>query len=168
MAGTVEVFNELLLDFVCNLAKTYSHVTALQVAPNQLKIAMKADKHQIHQEFMKCMTPHYDDIVQRNDIFFTTTSKDIEFLNTADFINNWTNSPKATQDSIWEYLYNLMIIGGSINILPPDLMSNISNFVDNYTSTNDGDLNIEHLIASLQNDEAMSKIFSDSGKDHQA
>lgn len=160
--ATIEVFNELLVDFVNNLAKTYSHVAALQLVPAQLKLAIKTNPTQIHAEFMKCVSPYYEDISKRNDDFFTGTVDEIDILKAADFKNNWEQSPQDTKDSIWDYLYNLMIIGKSINVMPSDLMANISAFVETYTTNNQGTVDIGHLINSLQHDETMSKIFSDT------
>lgn len=163
MADSIDIFNELLLDFVTNLARTYHHVKALQTAPNQIRLAIRANKHSMHQEFMKCLGPFQTDIMERNEELFTKSADTISFLKTADFKTNWTQSSKATQDAIWEYLHNLILIGGSMQALTPSLMSDITTFVDKYAGENQGELNIEHLMASLSQDETMSKIFSDSG-----
>jgi hypothetical protein len=155
-------FNELMLDFVNNLSRTYTHVPELQKAPAQLQLLIRTYPKSPHEQFMKAVAPYVKSITERSDSFFLSDYQNIPFLQDVDFKTNWEMSPKETQDAIWEYLYNLLLLGGAMQALPENLMENISSFVESYSDTVDSnaDLNIEHLMKSLQQDKNLSQLFS--------
>lgn len=159
--GSLPMFNELLLDFVENLAKTYHMVPGIAAAPGQLEIVIKTDPTLPHKEFMSAITPHVNDICSRNDQFFTHGYKNIAFLKDVNFEVVWNDSPEPTKVAVWEYMYNLVLLGGSIQNIPPSLMTDISRFVESYESTHvDKELNVEDLIVNLQQDPSLCHLFS--------
>jgi len=157
----VQIFNELLMDFLTNLSKTYSHESAIATAPAKLQMLIETNSKKPHEEFMAAVAPYVSDITERNDSFFTEKYKNIPGLNAINFAQNWQKSPQETKDAIWEYMYNLLLLGGSLQNIPEDLMSDISTFVSGYEQATAGqDLNMEHLIGSLRNDSNLSHLFS--------
>jgi len=159
--GNVDVFNELLFDFVNNLAKTYSTEASIVSAPAKLKLLIASDVNRPHMEFMAAITPHVADIHDRNDTFFVEKYKLIPGLNAINFGTLWNKSPKETQSAIWDYMYNLLLLGGSLQSIPDNLMSDITDFVSQYEQSTDGskELDVEHLIGALRTDTNLSHLF---------
>lgn len=160
--ANVNVFNELLTDFVASMSTTYSHIPQMKSAPSKLKLLIQNYPNSPHEEFMKAVQPHVQDVLNRNDEFFEERYKAIPIFDGVDFAESWKQSPPETKTAVWEYMYNLLLLGGSIQNIPDDLMKNIGAFVNSYQKETEGkeELDIAHLMNSLRKDENLSQIFS--------
>ena len=159
--SNVKVFNELLMEFVQQLATTYPSVPGIAAAPEKLQILIDSNQNMAYNQFMEAVSPYVTQICNREDSFFQADYKNIAFLADINFEQHWERSPPETKSAIWEYMYNLILLGGSLQNIPPDLMQDITQFVNGYEKMTEGqELDVNHLIANLQKDKNLSQLFS--------
>jgi hypothetical protein len=112
---TVKAFNEMMGQFIDDV---------LSVFPDDLAIHMAKAKPCDYQTFMKQTGPWSSQLMAKDPAFFCEEN---EFAKSLYLHKHW-NEPECTdsnKDAIWQWLSSLYMIAMTLNMFPPDALSQI-------------------------------------------
>jgi len=112
---TVKAFNEMMGQFIDDV---------LSVFPDDLAIHMAKAKPCDYQTFMKQVGPWASQLMSKDPAFFCEEN---EFAKSLYLHKHW-NEPECTasnKDAIWQWLSSLYMIAMTLNMFPPEALSQI-------------------------------------------
>lgn len=124
MASTV-AFNQMYANFLNELHASFPEETLIKKIKNRPMDSKTCKK------FMNKITPWSTQLMAKDEAFFC---KDNELVMHLGLLNIWDeNTSAATKDAIWGFLSNLYMIGTTISMFPPEMMSAIENMAESYS-----------------------------------
>ena len=123
--GAYEAFNAYMQQFLEALVVTFPEEVGLADIMNRFPVMCSMQPKQPHRLFMKQVMPHYDKVVGHDESVILDGSLDVPGI--LDVKQLWT-AQGVTQDireTMWKYLDTLVMLGASIQSLPPEMMSQI-------------------------------------------
>jgi hypothetical protein len=123
MTSTI-AFNQMYGQFLEELHSTFPEETIIKKIKNRPMDSKTCKK------FMNKISQFSTELMQRDDAFFC---KENELVMHLGLLKIWGVSSAATKDAIWGFLSNLYMIGTTISMFPPEMMSAIENMAESYS-----------------------------------
>jgi len=114
--ASVDTFNELLLQFVDELAHTFPENTIVKTYRNTVGMLIKKDPGVCLETFMKNVKPHEDLIRNQDERIFEELSRSYGILKTLDLESMWKSELSAnSRSAIWQYVQGLYVLGNNVS-----------------------------------------------------
>jgi len=75
--------------------------------------------------FMNGVTPYAEKISAKDETFFLTESKNLDFMKGVDLEKHWGSASENTKNAIWQYVQTLYMLGTTISSIPEETLSMI-------------------------------------------
>jgi len=113
--ASVDTFNELLLQFVDELAHTFPENTIVKTYRNTVGMLIKKDPGVCLETFMKNVKPHEDLIRNQDERIFEELSRSYGILKTLDLESMWKSElSDNSRSAIWQYVQGLYVLGNNV------------------------------------------------------
>jgi len=113
--ASVDTFNELLLQFVDELAHTFPENTIVKTYRNTVSMLIKKDPGVCLETFMKNVKPHEDLIRNQDERIFEELSCSYGILKTLDLESMWKSElSDNSRSAIWQYVQGLYVLGNNV------------------------------------------------------
>jgi len=113
--ASVDTFNELLLQFVDELAHTFPENTIVKTYRNTVSMLIKKDPGVCLETFMKNVKPHEDLIRNQDERIFEELSRSYGILKTLDLESMWKSElSDNSRSAIWQYVQGLYVLGNNV------------------------------------------------------
>ena len=113
--ASVDTFNELLLQFVDELAHTFPENTIVKTYRNTVGMLIKKDPGVCQETFMKNVKPHEDLIRNQDERIFEELSRSYGILKTLDLESMWKSElSDNSRSAIWQYVQGLYVLGNNV------------------------------------------------------
>ena len=113
--ASVDTFNELLLQFVDELAHTFPENTIVKTYRNTVSMLIKKDPGVCLETFMKNVKPHEDLIRNQDEKIFEELSRSYGILKTLDLESMWKSElSDNSRSAIWQYVQGLYVLGNNV------------------------------------------------------
>ena len=113
--ASVDTFNELLLQFVDELAHTFPENTIVKTYRNTVGMLIKKDPGVCPETFMKNVKPHEDLIRNQDERIFEELSRSYGILKTLDLESMWKSElSDNSRSAIWQYVQGLYVLGNNV------------------------------------------------------
>ena len=167
--ASVETFNELLLQFVDELASTFPENTIVKTYRTTVASLIKKDPGVCLQTFVQNVKPHEDLIRNQDERIFEEFSKNYGILKSLDLETLWKSElSEKSRKAIWQYVQGLYVLGSNcdpkeversrktdMDFSPEVLQQALSNFnVDGGDDENP----LASMLSNLSNPDFMQKI----------
>ena len=166
--ASVETFNELLLQFVEELAHTFPENTIVKTYRTTVASLIKKDPGVCLQTFVQNVKPHEDLIRNQDERIFEEFSKNYGILKSLDLETLWKSElSEKSRKAIWQYVQGLYVLGSNcdpedversrktnMDFSPEVLQNALSQF--NVDGGDDGPL--ADVMKNLTNPDFMDKI----------
>jgi len=114
--ASVDTFNELLLQFVDELAHTFPENTIVKTYRNTVGMLIKKDPGVCLETFMKNVKPHEDLIRNQDERIFEELSRSYGILKTLDLETMWKSElSDNSRSAIWQYVQGLYVLGNNVS-----------------------------------------------------
>jgi hypothetical protein len=114
--ASVDTFNELLLQFVDELAHTFPENTIVKTYRNTVNMLIKKDPGVCLETFIKNVKPHEDLIRNQDEQIFEELSRSYGILKTLDLESMWKSElSDASRAAIWQYVQGLYVLGNNVS-----------------------------------------------------
>jgi len=114
--ASVDTFNELLLQFVDELAHTFPENTIVKTYRNTVSMLIKKDPGVCLETFMKNVKPHEELIRNQDEQIFEELSRSYGILKTLDLESMWKSElSDASRSAIWQYVQGLYVLGNNVS-----------------------------------------------------
>ena len=114
--ASVDTFNELLLQFVDELAHTFPENTIVKTYRNTVGMLIKKDPGVCLETFMKNVKPHEDLIRNQDERIFEELSRSYGILKTLDLESMWKSElSDNSRSAIWQYVQGLYVLGNNVS-----------------------------------------------------
>ena len=114
--ASVDTFNELLLQFVDELAHTFPENTIVKTYRNTVGMLIKKDPGVCLETFMKNVKPHEDLIRNQDERIFEELSRSYGILKTLDLESMWKSElSDNSRSAIWQYVQGLYVLGNNVD-----------------------------------------------------
>jgi hypothetical protein len=114
--ASVDTFNELLLQFVDELAHTFPENTIVKTYRNTVSMLIKKDPGVCLETFMKNVKPHEDLIRNQDEKIFEELSRSYGILKTLDLESMWKSElSDGSRSAIWQYVQGLYVLGNNVS-----------------------------------------------------
>ena len=114
--ASVDTFNELLLQFVGELAHTFPENTIVKTYRNTVGMLIKKDPGVCLETFMKNVKPHEDLIRNQDERIFEELSRSYGILKTLDLESMWKSElSDNSRSAIWQYVQGLYVLGNNVS-----------------------------------------------------
>ena len=114
--ASVDTFNELLLQFVDELAHTFPENTIVKTYRNTVSMLIKKDPGVCLETFVKNVKPHEDLIRNQDEQIFEELSRSYGILKTLDLESMWKSElSDASRSAIWQYVQGLYVLGNNVS-----------------------------------------------------
>jgi len=114
--ASVDTFNELLLQFVDELAHTFPENTIVKTYRNTVSMLIKKDPGVCLETFMKNVKPHEDLIRNQDERIFEELSRSYGILKTLDLESMWKSElSDNSRSAIWQYVQGLYVLGNNVD-----------------------------------------------------
>ena len=114
--ASVDTFNELLLQFVDELAHTFPENTIVKTYRNTVSMLIKKDPGVCLETFMKNVKPHEDLIRNQDERIFEELSRSYGILKTLDLESMWKSElSDNSRSAIWQYVQGLYVLGNNVS-----------------------------------------------------
>lgn len=136
-------FNDMLGRFYDELLTVFPDDAALLAAKSKPRTRLTLER------FMKQTAARAHHLTAKNDAFFTEKNKFMKEIGLCDL---WKKCTPELKEKIWAYLSNLYMLGTSVQMIPPQMMSVIENAAENCSKdvmTADGQLDQDKLMESV-------------------
>ena len=167
--ASVETFNELLLQFVDELAFTFPENTIVKTYRTTVASLIKKDPGVCLQTFMQNVKPHEDLIRNQDERIFEEFSKNYGILKSLDLETLWKSElSEKSRKAIWQYVQGLYVLGSNVDpeeverarktnmdFSPQALQQALSQF--NFDGSEDENP-LAGMMKNLSNPEFMDKI----------
>jgi hypothetical protein len=169
MATTTNAFNDMMQQFLDELVLTFPDEKKLVKYQNTFFVLRSASPKKPMKQFMQEVAPYANQLMQRDDEFFKTNSKDIPFLEDLDIARLWSDDLSVnTKSAIWQYLQTLYILGTTLSALPAETISMIESVAQKCASqlqgnatSEDGTIDEEALMGTMNG--LMSTLLKGKG-----
>jgi len=112
--ASVETFNELLLQFVDELAFTFPANTIVKTYRTTVASLIKKDPGVCLQTFVQNVKPHEDLIRNQDERIFEEFSKNYGILKSLDLETLWKSElSEKSRKAIWQYVQGLYVLGSN-------------------------------------------------------
>ena len=112
--ASVETFNELLLQFVDELASTFPENTIVKTYRTTVASLIKRDPGVCLQTFVQNVKPHEDLIRNQDERIFEEFSKNYGILKSLDLETLWKSElSEKSRKAIWQYVQGLYVLGSN-------------------------------------------------------
>jgi len=146
---TIAAFNEMMGQFIGELAQTFPDEPKIKDAQAQTRDRSTFDK------FMKDIAPFVNHMMAKNaGEFFVETNPVASHLNLHKI---WTTEEctENTKAAIWQYYQTLYMLGTTINMFPPETLSMIEaaaeNCAKNMQTNQNGTIDEAALMSGMNN-----------------
>ena len=113
--ASVDTFNELLLQFVDELAHTFPENTIVKTYRNTVSMLIKKDPGVCLETFMKNVKPHEELIRNQDERIFEELSRSYGILKTLDLESMWKSElSDNSRSAIWQYVQGLYVLGNNV------------------------------------------------------
>ena len=114
--ASVDTFNELLLQFVDELAHTFPENTIVKTYRNTVSMLIKKDPGVCLETFVKNVKPHEYLIRNQDEQIFEELSRSYGILKTLDLESMWKSElSDASRSAIWQYVQGLYVLGNNVS-----------------------------------------------------
>jgi len=167
--ASVETFNELLLQFVDELSRTFPENTIVKTYRTTVASLIKKDPGVCLQTFVQNVKPHEDLIRNQDERIFEEFSKNYGILKSLDLETLWKSElSEKSRKAIWQYVQGLYVLGSNcdpeeverarstnLDFSPEVLQNALSQF--NMDGGDEGNP-LADMMKNLANPEFMDKI----------
>src|SRR6056300_629632 len=113
--ASVDTFNELLLQFVDELAHTFPENTIVKTYRNTVSMLIKKDPNVRFKTFVKNVKPHAKHIRNQDERIFEELSRSYGILKTLDLESMWKSElSDNSRSAIWQYVQGLYVLGNNV------------------------------------------------------
>lgn len=147
----MSAFNEMLGRFYDEMLVVFPDNQALNAAKSKPRTRLTLER------FMKQTAARAHHLTAKNDAFFTEKNK---FMKEIGMCEVWSKCTPEVKEKVWAYLSNLYMLGTSVQMIPPQMMSVIENAAESCSKdvmTEDGQLDQDKLMQSVNS--MMSQIL---------
>jgi len=124
-------WNDMMGQFLTELVTTFPEEPAIKKYKTSFELIRKTNPRLAIEGFMRAIRECQDQIMQKDESFFLSTSNQNEFLAELNIAKHWNDSLSTnTKDAIWQYLQTLSILGTTLTALPADALSQIENVAE--------------------------------------
>ena len=142
---SVTAFNNMLGSFFDDLLTEFPDNKVIKEASEKPRTRLMMDR------FMKYTSPRVHFLSSRNSVFFSEKNK---FMNEIGLCELWKQDlTPQTRNAIWGHIQNLHMIGTSIAMLPPQMLSLVESTAEKYAKeamTDGGEMSEAKLMSSIQ------------------
>jgi hypothetical protein len=169
MATTTNAFNDMMQQFLDELVLTFPDEKKLVKYQNTFFVLRSASPKKPMKQFMQEISPYANQLMQRDEDFFKTNSKDIPFLDDLDIARLWSDDlSETTKAAIWQYIQTLYILGTTLSSLPAETIHMIESVAQKCASqlqgnatSEDGTIDEEALMSTMNG--LMSSLLKGKG-----
>jgi hypothetical protein len=130
---SIGAWNEYMLTFLSELCETFPECPELIAAQNAAELMMEEDEDAVMNEFVEQVEPHTEALTQMDEKFLLNSN--IEFLTRLNIAQYWTpDLEPETKQSVWQYLQTLLVMGRTIQSVPPEMLRMLENYASQMTS----------------------------------
>ncbi len=130
---SIGAWNEYMLTFLSELCETFPECPELIAAQNAAELMMEEDEYVVMNEFVEQVEPYTEALTQMDEKFLLNSN--IEFLTRLNIAQYWTPDLEAeTKQSVWQYLQTLLVMGRTIQSVPPEMLRMLENYASQVTS----------------------------------
>jgi hypothetical protein len=124
-------WNDMMGQFLTELVTTFPEEPAIKKYKTSFELIRKTNPRLAIEGFMRAIRECQDQIMQKDESFFLSTSDQNEFQAELNIAKHWNDSLSSnTKDAIWQYLQTLSILGTTLTALPADALSQIENVAE--------------------------------------
>ena len=130
MSLTVDAWNDMMGNFLDELATTLSDVPSVLSARTAFRVATMGkgvSKDLVMKEFMRVIDPIADRVAQKDEALVDEGHlASLEVFRGCDFNRIWRHElDEGTKEAIWNYLNTLYTIGKTCDMIPTEMMGGI-------------------------------------------
>jgi hypothetical protein len=155
---TVQAFNEMMGQFLDELASTFPEEEAFKTAQAAPRTRATFD------DFMKKIGPHASHLMAKSPDFFSEQNEFVKGLN-LHVVWGSPDATSATKDAIWQYIQTMYILGNTISMFPPETLSMIEaaaeNCAKNMKTNGSGQMDEKAMMAGMNN--MLSQMMGGAG-----
>jgi len=147
----MSAFNEMLGRFYDEMLVVFPDNQTLKSARDKPRTRLTLER------FMKQTAARAHHLTAKNNAFFTEKNK---FMKEIGMCDVWPQCTPEVKEKVWAYLGNLYMLGTSVQMIPPEMMSVIENAAESCSKdvvSADGQLDQEKLMQSVNS--MMSQIL---------
>jgi hypothetical protein len=148
--SSIAAWNEYLKSFVNELCETFPECPDLFALLGVIDAMIDDDEHSVLEKFIAEIEPHTEALTNMDEGFFLNS--DIDFLKKLGVKQYWTpDLEQETKQAIWQYLQTLLVMGKTIQSVPPHMLRMLEDYASKITSQmEDGQIDQSQLnIQSL-------------------
>lgn len=161
----VSAWNEYLKTFLNELCETFPECTDMVVLINVVDAMLDEDETSVLDKFVEEIEPHTEALTEMDEEFFL--SSDIDFLKRLGVRQYWTpDLEDETKQAIWQYLQTLLVMGKTIQSIPPNAMRALEDFASKMTNQlESGEVDLNDMDLQTLGLGAMQHLRSQTGAD---
>lgn len=177
MAAHIDTaFNETMDEFLQQLMKAFPRETQIKDVHSVflgMAKASKAERRSMPREmFMGGIAGHEQAIRAKDNAYMTEHMDEIEALQGLGLKKYWVSPhlPEATREAIWAYLGKLLMLGSTLQMIPPhmmplldELISDLSESSASGSASADGHGGLPNIDFSALMQKVMAKMMSNPG-----
>ena len=136
---SVTAFNDMMGQFLAELHNTFPEEKGIKKCMSGFEIMRTSNPRLVIDGFMTSVTPFADKISAKDETFFLTEAKNLEFLKDVKLEEKWASVSTKTKDAIWQYVQTLYMLGTTISSIPADTLSMIEKVAKDCADKLEGD-----------------------------
>jgi len=138
--SSIAAWNEYLKSFVNELCETFPECPDLFALLGVIDVMIDEDEHSVLEKYIEEIEPHTEALTNMDEAFFLEA--DIDFLKKLGVKQYWTpDLEQETKQAIWQYLQTLLVMGKTIQSVPPQMLRMLEDYANKITSQmGDGEL----------------------------
>lgn len=146
--SSIAAWNEYLKSFVNELCETFPECPDLFALIGVIDVMIDEDEHSVLEKFIAEIEPHTEALTNMDENFFL--EGDIDFLKKLGAKKFWTpDLEQETKQAIWQYLQTLLVMGKTIQSVPPNMLRMLEDYASKITAQM-GDGNVDPSQLDLQ------------------
>lgn len=123
---SVQAFNDMMEQFLGELVMTFPEEKAMKRYQVKFDLARSATPRLTLDLYMQTISPYATMVMGKDENFFKSHTQEIPILEEMNIKNCWTDElSDSTKDAIWQYIQTLYILGTTITMFPPEMLSTI-------------------------------------------
>ena len=151
--ASVNAFGQMYCQFINELSVAFPDNPTITAAKE------KGFTNKTIERFMKYTSPRSNQMNTRSDAFFSKKNKFADEIGICDIWSS-TDMSEQTRNAIWSYYVNLYMLGMTMSMIPPQMLSMIESTAEECAKNiqDKGEITQENLMSSMN--DMLSKLMA--------
>ena len=137
--ASIKAFNELMDRFILELKETFPEEPMIKKWYNTIDLMKGSNTSGMMELFMANVSPYSQQLMAKDDTFFTAETNTIKFVEDLNLRKLWTPDLSSnTKDAIWQYIQTLFMMGTTVQAVPPEMLKSIETMAEQCASQLEG------------------------------